>query len=53
MIGKGLVRAGAERVKILASGELTKTLTVQAHKFSESAKAAIEKAGGSCEVLTP
>ena len=53
LIGKGLVRAGAERVKILASGELTKTLTVQAHKFSESAKAAIEKAGGSCEVLTP
>jgi large subunit ribosomal protein L15 len=52
LIGKGLVRAGAERVKILASGELTKKLTVQAHRFSESAKAAIEKAGGSCEVLT-
>jgi large subunit ribosomal protein L15 len=52
LIGRGLVRAGAERVKILASGELTKKLTVQAHRFSESAKAAIEKAGGSCEVLT-
>jgi large subunit ribosomal protein L15 len=52
LIGKGLVRAGAERVKILASGELTKKLTVQAHRFSESAKAAIEKAGGSCEVLS-
>ena len=52
LIGKGLVRAGAERVKILASGELTKKLTVQAHRFSESAKSAIEKAGGSCEVLS-
>ena len=52
LIGKGLVRAGAERVKILAAGELTKKLTVQAHGFSQPAKAAIEKAGGSCEVLT-
>ena len=52
LIGKGLVRTGAERVKILAAGELTKKLTVQAHRFSESAKAAIERAGGSCEVLT-
>ena len=51
LIGKGLVRSGAERVKILAAGELTKKLTVQAHRFSQSAKAAIEQAGGSCEVL--
>ena len=52
LIGKGLIRSGAERVKVLAAGELTKKLTVQAHGFSQSAKAAIEKAGGSCEVLT-
>jgi large subunit ribosomal protein L15 len=51
LIGKGLIRSGAERVKILAAGELTKKLTVQAHRFSQSAKAAIEQAGGSCEVL--
>jgi large subunit ribosomal protein L15 len=51
LIGKGLIRSGGELVKILAAGELNKKLTVQAHRFSESAKAAIEKAGGSCEVL--
>jgi len=53
LVGKGLIRTGGEPVKILAAGELTKKLTVQAHGFSESAKAAIEKAGGSCEVLAP
>ena len=38
-------------VKILGNGELTKSLTVKATKFSASAKEAIEKAGGSVEVL--
>ena len=38
-------------VKILGEGELTKKLTVQAHKFSGSAKEKIEKAGGKCELL--
>ena len=38
-------------VKILGNGELTKSLTVKANKFSASAKEAIEKAGGSVEVL--
>jgi large subunit ribosomal protein L15 len=39
-------------VKILGDGELKKALTVSAHKFSASAKARIEAAGGSCEVLS-
>lgn len=38
-------------VKVLGGGELTKALTVKANKFSASAKEAIEKAGGSVEVL--
>ena len=38
-------------VKALANGKLEKKLTVQAHKFSSSAKEAIEAAGGVCEVL--
>lgn len=42
---------GQAMVKILARGELKKKLRVTAHAFSEDAKAAIEKAGGSCEVL--
>ena len=37
-------------VKILGNGHLTKKLTVQADKFSASAKAAIEAAGGVAEV---
>lgn len=46
----GLIKA-SERLKVLGDGELTKALTVQAHAFSASAKAKIEKAGGRAEVL--
>jgi len=52
MADQGLVRAGKRPVKVLADGELTKKLTVRAHKFSASARVGIEKAGGSCEVVT-
>jgi len=45
----GLVNHG--KIKVLGHGELKKALTVRAHKFSESAKAAIEKAGGKIEVI--
>jgi large subunit ribosomal protein L15 len=38
-------------VKILAKGEISKPLTVHAHKFSASAKAAIEGAGGTVVVV--
>ena len=38
-------------VKILGDGEITKKLTVKASKFSETAKKAIEAAGGSVEVI--
>ena len=52
LIEKGLVRGGKRPVKVLGDGELTKKLTVQVQKFSASAKTGIEKAGGSCEVVT-
>lgn len=38
-------------IKVLGSGHLTKKLTVKADKFSASAKAAIEAAGGVAEVI--
>jgi len=38
-------------VKILAKGEITKSLTVKAHGFSATAKEKIEAAGGSCELI--
>ena len=42
----GLIRAGEKTVKILGDGEISRALKVTAAKFSESAKAKIEKAGG-------
>ena len=42
----GLIRFGEKAVKILGDGELTRAIKVTAAKFSESAKAKIEKAGG-------
>jgi large subunit ribosomal protein L15 len=52
LVEKGLVRGGKRPIKVLADGDLSKKLIVQAHKFSGSARAGIEKAGGSCEVVT-
>lgn len=48
---RGLVRA-RRRVKILGQGEITKALTVRAHKFSKQAAEKIRSAGGTTEVLT-
>jgi large subunit ribosomal protein L15 len=39
-------------VKVLGRGELSKALTVHAHGFSKSARAAIEAAGGTCVAIT-
>ncbi len=50
LVSKGLV-GKKEFVKILGRGELSAKLNVSAHAFSESAKAAIENAGGTTTVL--
>ncbi|MCH2533572.1 MAG: 50S ribosomal protein L15 [Bdellovibrionales bacterium] len=46
---KGLVNKGP--VKILGQGEIKSALNIKAHKFSKTAKAAIEAAGGKVEVI--
>lgn len=46
---KGLIRCSCSLVKVLGTGELSKSLKVTAAKFSQSAKSKIEAAGGSCE----
>lgn len=46
LAANGLIRAGETSVKILGDGELGRALKVSAAKFSASAKAKIEKAGG-------
>ena len=47
----GLGQARDVPVKILGRGELTKKLTVHAHKFSKTARERIEAAGGTCQVI--
>ncbi|MBF4500982.1 50S ribosomal protein L15 [Savagea sp. SN6] len=51
LIETGVVSNAKSGIKILGNGELTKKLTVKAHKFSASAKEAIENAGGQTEVV--
>lgn len=47
----GLVKAMLSGIKILGNGDLTKNLTVQAHKFSKTAADKIAAAGGKVEVI--
>jgi large subunit ribosomal protein L15 len=47
----GLIRKLSVDVKILGNGELTKELSVTAHRFSASAREKIEAAGGSVTAL--
>jgi large subunit ribosomal protein L15 len=48
---RGLVRQSGARIKVLGRGDITKKLTVQAHKFSGTAAEKIAAAGGTAEVL--
>jgi large subunit ribosomal protein L15 len=47
----GLINKVKDGIKILAKGELTKSLTVKAHKFSTAAKDMIISAGGTVEEI--
>jgi len=51
LAARGLARRKNVPVKVLGGGALSKALTVQAHGFSKSARAAIEEAGGTAQVL--
>ena len=51
LLEAGVLNDSSERVKILGEGEISRKLAVKAHAFSASAKAKIEAAGGSCEVV--
>jgi large subunit ribosomal protein L15 len=48
----GIIRKATLPVVVLGEGELERALTVRAHRFSASAKAKIEAAGGVAEVLS-
>ncbi|WP_144512694.1 50S ribosomal protein L15 [Bacillus sp. FJAT-22090] len=51
LIETGVVSSEKSGIKILGNGTLNKKLSVKAHKFSASAKEAIENAGGQTEVV--
>jgi large subunit ribosomal protein L15 len=51
LIESGLVKKVNDGIKILGNGEINHALTVQAHSFTKSAAAKIEKAGGTVEVI--
>jgi large subunit ribosomal protein L15 len=50
LVGAGMVRDGLD-IKVLGTGSLDRKLTVEAHAFSNSARTAIEKSGGTVKVL--
>jgi large subunit ribosomal protein L15 len=50
LVARGLARSGRP-VKVLGVGEVGRAWKVKAHRFSKSARAKIEAAGGSCEEL--
>jgi large subunit ribosomal protein L15 len=51
LVKDGIVTSPKHPLKVLGSGDLSVKLTVQAAAFTSSARAKIEAAGGSCEVI--
>lgn len=51
LLQRGIIKKLLDGVKVLAKGDLTKALTVRAHKFSAGAAERIAKAGGTAETI--
>ncbi len=51
LINSGIVKNLKDGLKVLGNGEITKALTVRAHKFSKTAEEKLKAAGGTAEVL--
>jgi large subunit ribosomal protein L15 len=53
LVEKGLVRKSLQRsIAVLGKGELSKGLTISAHRFTASARQKIEAAGGKAEIIS-
>lgn len=50
---RGVIAKGKRDIVVLGTGELTKALTVSAHRFTAGARRKIEAAGGTVNVITP
>ena len=53
LVEKGLIKNNYGVLKVLGNSEVKVAMKVTAHKFSKGAKASIEKAGGSIEIIAP
>lgn len=51
MLSNGIVRKRSERVKVLGGKDVAAKVIVEAHAFSQSAKEAIERAGGEARLV--
>jgi large subunit ribosomal protein L15 len=51
LLKSGLISAVCDGIKVLATGELTRALTIKAHKFSASAREKISAVGGTIEEI--
>jgi len=51
LLAGGVISRLRDGLKILGNGELTRAITISAHKFSDTARAKIESAGGKAEVI--
>ncbi|MGB3863215.1 MAG: 50S ribosomal protein L15 [Candidatus Aminicenantaceae bacterium] len=51
LVEAGIIKKGAERVKILGQGDISSAKTIHAHKFSVSAQKKIEDAGGKAVLI--
>jgi large subunit ribosomal protein L15 len=49
---RGVIAKGKRDVVVLGTGEITKAITVSAHRFTKSAREKIEAAGGTANVIT-
>ena len=50
LVNAGIIRSNAGKIKVLGNGEVSRSVTVKADKFSASAKSKIEAAGGTADV---
>ncbi|MBI4093281.1 MAG: 50S ribosomal protein L15 [Candidatus Kerfeldbacteria bacterium] len=51
LVQRGIIQSARRGLKVLGNGTLSKSLTVQAHAFSESARTVIQKSGGQAVLL--
>jgi large subunit ribosomal protein L15 len=49
---RGVIAKGKRDVVVLGTGEVTKALKISAHRFTKSARAKIEQAGGTATLIT-